>query len=511
MTIANVEIPPLKKVPSKEVAFTTDKYPTLQRNPNFNQLSSEDILFFKSILPSNSLIIDNGNNSDDLAPYNLDWMKKYRGKSCLVVKPKTTQQVSQLLKYCNEKKLAVVPQGGNTGLVGGGVPVFDEIIINTSNLNQIKSFDSISGVLTCDSGCILEVLDNYLAEQGFMMPLDLGAKGSCHIGGNVATNAGGLRLLRYGSLHGSVLGLEIVLPDGTILDNLSTLRKDNTGYDLKQIFIGSEGTLGIITGVSILTPQRPKAVNVAIFGLNSFENVQKAFIKSKQELSEILSAFEFWDLSALKLVESIHIQGTRFPLENKYPFYVLVEISGSNKDHDEEKLQNYLETLLSQEIVENGVVAQDDTQIKNFWTFREIIPEACSKSGAVYKYDMSMPVPVLYQMVEDVRERLSQAGVFGDDKPVTNVIGYGHIGDGNLHLNITANSYDSQITNLIEPYVYKWTEKHKGSISAEHGLGFMKANYIGYSKSKPMIDTMKKLKSSIDPNGIMNPYKFFPN
>nr|CAG8500203.1 11436_t:CDS:10 [Entrophospora candida] len=499
---ANVEIPPLKKVPSKEVAFTTDKYPTLQRNPNFNQLSSEDILFFKSILPSNSLIIDNGNNSDDLAPYNLDWMKKYRGKSCLVAKPKTTQQVSQLLKYCNEKKLAVVPQGGNTGLVGGGVPVFDEIIINTSNLNQIKSFDSISGVLTCDSGCILEVLDNYLAEQGFMMPLDLGAKGSCHIGGNVATNAGGLRLLRYGSLHGSVLGLEIVLPDGTILDNLSTLRKDNTGYDLKQIFIGSEGTLGIITGVSILTPQRPKAVNVAIFGLNSFENVQKAFIKSKQELSEILSAFEFWDFSALKLVESIHIQGTRFPLENKYPFYVLVEISGSNKDHDEEKLQNYLETLLSQEIVENGVVAQDDTQIKNFWTFREIIPEACSKSGAVYKYDMSMPVPVLYQMVEDVRERLSQAGVFGDDKPVTNVIGYGHIGDGNLHLNITANSYDSQITNLIEPYVYKWTE---------HGLGFMKANHIGYSKSKPMIDMMKKLKSSIDPNGIMNPYKFFPN
>ncbi|RIA88114.1 hypothetical protein C1645_695403 [Glomus cerebriforme] len=504
---SGAEIPAKKHAPTKEVSFTADKYTYLHRNHNFKELTQDDIRFFASILPASGLIID---NEDDLMPYNVDWMRKYRGKSRLVARPKTTKQVSQILKYCNENKLAVVPQGGNTGLVGGGVPVFDEIIINTNNLNQIRSFDPVAGTLTCDAGCILEVLDNYLAKRGYMMPLDLGAKGSCHIGGNVATNAGGLRLLRYGSLHGSVLGLEVVLPDGTILDNLSTLRKDNTGYDIKQLFIGSEGTLGIITGVSILTPSKPKAVNVAVLGVNSFQNVQNAFVTSKNKLSEILSAFEFWDSNSLKLLKAHNIQGTKFPLEDNYPFYVLVEISGSNKDHDDEKLQNFLEELLTNEIVKDGVVAQDDTQIATLWSLREGIPEACSKAGAVYKYDISIPLSVFYQMVEDIRNRLQSAGVLGEDKLVKDVIGYGHIGDGNLHLNITAKSYDPEITNLIEPYVYEWTEQHNGSISAEHGLGLMKANYLRYSKSPSMISIMKQIKQNIDPNGIMNPYKFLP-
>ncbi|CAG8477888.1 12971_t:CDS:10, partial [Dentiscutata heterogama] len=390
----------------------------------------------------------------------------------------------------------------------GGVPVFDEIIISTNNLNKIRDFDPISGTLVCDSGCILEALDSYLAERGYMVPLDLGAKGSCHIGGNVATNAGGLRLLRYGSLHGNVLGLEVVLPNGTILDNLSTLRKDNTGYDLKQLFIGSEGTLGIITGVSILTPRRPKSVNVAVFCLNSFQNVQEAFIISKGELTEILSAFEFWDIHSLRLVKNHFFQETKFPLEDKYPFYVLVETSGSNKDHNEEKLHNFMEILMEKGIVEDGVVAQDNTQLQNLWSIREGIPEAGSKSGSVYKYDLSIPVPVFYNIVEDISKRLKDAGVFGKDKLVTDVMGYGHIGDGNIHLNIVSKSYSLEITKLIEPYVYEWTEKHKGSISAEHGLGLMKAGCIGYSKSQKMINIMKQIKQSIDPNGIMNPYKY---
>ncbi|KAG9304945.1 hypothetical protein G9A89_003114 [Geosiphon pyriformis] len=504
------EIPTQDKKSNKEVSYTADKYAYLKRNPSFKELLEEDIIFFKSILSSSEIIVDNGTNSDDLLPYNLDWMRKYRGKSRLVVKPKFTQQISQILKYCNEKRLAVVPQGGNTGLVGGGVPVFDEIVFSTSNLNKIRSFDPISGVVVCDAGCILEVLDNYLAERGHIMPLDMGAKGSCHIGGNVATNAGGLRYLRYGSLHGTVLGLEAVLPDGTILDNLSSLRKDNTGYDLKQLFIGSEGTLGLVTGVSILTPRRPKAVNVALLGTNTFQQVQKAFTNSKEELTEILSAFEFWDIEALRLVKA-HSHGTKFPLEGEYPFYILIETSGSNKEHDDEKLEQFLEKLLNTEVVQDGVIAQDISQIKSLWAFREGIPEACSKAGAVYKYDISTPVPVLYQMVEDVKARLIEAEVVGNDKPVTNVIGYGHIGDGNLHLNITAKSYDPKVTKLIEPYVYEWTEKHQGSISAEHGLGLMKANYLCYSKSPSMIDLMKKVKKSFDPNGIMNPYKFLPN
>ena len=254
---------------SRQIKFTSDAYPNLKRNPNFAEISADDVAHFKELLGSPSAVIDGVTTdaTDDIEPFNSDWMRKYRGHTRLVLKPKDAQEVSKVLKYCNERKLAVVPQGGNTGLVGGSVPVFDEIVINTSRMNQIRSFDAASGVLVADAGVILETADQYLAEREHLFPLDLGAKGSCHIGGNVSTNAGGLRLLRYGSLHGSVLGLEAVLPDGTIVDALSTLRKNNTGYDLKQLFIGSEGTIGLVTAVSIQCPPRPKAVNVAYFGL----------------------------------------------------------------------------------------------------------------------------------------------------------------------------------------------------------------------------------------------------
>jgi len=192
----------------------------------------------------------------ELESYNVDWMGKYKGKSTCVVRPKTTEEVAAIMRICNQNNLAVVPQGGNTGLVGGSVPVHDEVIVSLARMNKIRSFDPVMGTLVCDAGCILESLDEHVAKEGYMMPLDLGAKGSCQIGGNVATNAGGLRFLRYGSLHGNVLGLEVVLPSGEIFQELSTLRKDNTGLDLKQLFIGSEGSLGIITGVTIATPHR---------------------------------------------------------------------------------------------------------------------------------------------------------------------------------------------------------------------------------------------------------------
>ncbi|KAF8934445.1 hypothetical protein CPC16_001656 [Podila verticillata] len=491
---------------SKDKAYTADKYPHLQRNQEFKKLTDDDLAYFKSILAPSALTQDEG----DLEAFNNDWLQKYRGQSKLVLKPSTTEQVSQILKYCNDNKLAVVPQGGNTGLVGGAVPVFDEIIISTANMSSIRSFDNVSGALVCDAGCILEVLDNYVAERGYIMPLDLGAKGSCHIGGNVATNAGGLRLLRYGSLHGTVLGLEVVLPDGTILDNLSTLRKDNTGYDLKQLFIGSEGSLGIITGVSILAPKRSKAVNVALLGVSSFEQVQNAFKRSRDELSEILSAFEFWDKASIDLVKQHLVAGANDPLESEHPFYILIETSGSNKDHDDEKLNNYLEGLLTDDVVQDGVVAQDTTQFNNLWSIREGIPEACSKTGAVYKYDLSMPVPVLYDMVQDMRTRLSDSGVLGEGKPVKCVVGFGHIGDGNLHLNIMAEKYTDEVTGLIEPFVYEWIAKQSGSVSAEHGLGLMKTGALHYSKSPSMMKLMRRVKDMIDPRGIMNPYKFLP-
>ncbi|RIB18899.1 hypothetical protein C2G38_1966165 [Gigaspora rosea] len=498
---------PKKNISNEEIRFTADVHSNLKRNPNFKKLSQDDILYFQSILPSNALTIESDSNQEELMAYNVDWLRIHRGKSKLVVKPKTTAQVSNIVKYCNEKKLAIVPQGGNTGLVGGSTPIFDEIIISTKNLNQIREFDPISSTLICDSGCILEILDDYLAERGHMMPLDIGSKGSCHIGGNVATNAGGVRYVRYGSLHGTILGLEVVLPDGTILDNLSTLRKDNTGYDIKQLFIGSEGTLGIITGVSILASRRHKAISVAVLGLNSFENVQNAFITSKEMLTEILSAFEFWDDKSLKMVKTHLDQSAKFPLD-EYPFYALIETGGSNKDHDEEKLSEFLETVMEKGIVKNGIIAQDNTQMKSLWSIREGIPDAGMKAGSAYFYDISIPIPVMYKIVEDVISKLKNAGLYG--KPVIDVHGFGHVGDGNLHMSIITESYSPKIINLVESCINEWTEKYKGSLSAEHGIGLMKSKILENSKPKVMVDIMRKMKYIFDPNGIMNPYKFFP-
>lgn len=487
-----------------EAPLTKESYPI--KRMDFAELSNEDINQFKTILGSESSIIQ---DNDDLIQYNEDWMRKYRGISQLVVKPKTTQQVSEILKYCNERKLAVVPQGGNTGLVGGSIPVFDEIVISMSNMNQIKSFDSVSGILVADAGVILETADQYLREQGYIFPLDLGAKGSCHIGGNVATNAGGLRLLRYGSLHGTVLGIEAVLADGTVVNNLSTLRKDNTGYDLKQLFIGSEGTLGIITGISILCPPKPTSVNVAFLGLESFEKVQETFVQARSQLSEILSAFECIDSGSLNQVAE-HKDSAPLPLEESYPFYVLIETSGSNHDHDEEKLNTFLEQAMENETVLNGTVAMDETQAQSLWSWREMVPEALAKCGGVYKYDVSIPLPKLYDLVNDTKSRLMEAGVVGesDEFPVVDVLGYGHIGDGNLHLNVAVRRYDKKVEELLEPFVYEWIQQVHGSISAEHGLGFAKKNFIQYSKDAGMLHMMRSLKSHYDPNGILNPYKY---
>ncbi|KAJ3036647.1 hypothetical protein HDV00_002471 [Rhizophlyctis rosea] len=507
MATATAEIPPKNK---KSVPYTTDRYPNLKRDERFKQLDAEDVAYFKSILSSSAGVITS-DSPDELDSFNEDWMRKYKGRSSLVLRPKTTEEVSKILRYCNEKSLAVVPQGGNTGLVGGSIPVHDEIILSTQLMNQIRHFDEVSGILTCDAGCVLEVLDTWLAEKGYMMPLDLGAKGSCQIGGNVATNAGGLRLLRYGSLHGTVLSLEVVLPDGSIMELGKPLRKDNTGYDLKQLFIGSEGTLGIITSVSILTPRRSKAVNVALLGVESFESVQETFKRAKGELSEILSAFEFFDRQSFKLVKR-HVQGAREPFDTQTPFYVLIETSGSNKDHDDEKLASFLESVIGDEIVADGVLAQDSNQATAFWNMREGIAESCAKEGGNYKYDLSVPVPQLYSIVEAMREKLGSAGLFKEDEsgPVTNIIGFGHMGDGNLHLNITSTGYTDELDKAIEPFVYELVAENSGSISAEHGLGLMKAPYLGYSKSSEMIAVMKRVKDVFDPKGIMNPYKYFP-
>lgn len=502
VTSGHVASRPLCSTPSRCAAkLTADSYPNLKRDDRFAELTPEHVSHLKNILRHESAVIDgvSGAVEGDIEPFNEDWMHKYKGQCRLVLKPGSTEEVSEVLRYCNENLLAVVPQGGNTGLVGGSVPVFDEIVINMSRMNAIHSFDEISGALVLDAGCILEVADHYVAEKGHIFPLDLGAKGSCHVGGNVSTNAGGLRLLRYGSLHGSVLGMEAVLPDGTILNDMCTLRKNNTGYDLKQLLIGAEGTLGIITKLVIQCAQRSSAVNVALFGLESYEKAQRAFKEAKGQLSEILSAFELMDGTSQRLVHQV--RGGSKPLEGDHPFYCLVETSGSNSEHDYEKLEKFLEDVMSNEVIADGVVAQDATQIKNLWSWREGITECIGLWGGTYKYDVSIPLSEMYSIVPDVKARLSEAGLLGetDSYPVVDVVGYGHMGDSNLHLNIAVRRYDKEVERVLEPYVYEWIEKRQGSISAEHGLGLAKKNYIGYSRNDTMLRLMKQIKALYDP------------
>ncbi|XP_040828349.1 D-2-hydroxyglutarate dehydrogenase, mitochondrial [Ochotona curzoniae] len=476
-----------------EVTPTRLRY-AVQRLP-FSEVSAEDLAAFERIVPGRVIT-----DPLELEASNVDWLKMVRGCSQVLLRPRTTDEVSHILRHCYERNLAVTPQGGNTGMVGGSVPVFDEIILSTALMNQVLSFHSVSGILECQAGCILEELSQYVEARDFIMPLDLGAKGSCHIGGNVATNAGGLRFLRYGSLRGTVLGLEVVLADGTVLNCLTSLRKDNTGYDLKQLFIGSEGTLGVITAVSILCPPRPKAVNVAFLGCPGFTEVLQTFTTCKAMVGEILSAFEFMDAKCMELVRQ-HL-GLASPVQDS-AFYVLVETSGSSAGHDTEKLGHFLEYVLSSGLVSDGTVATDQRKIQTLWALRERITEALSHDGYVYKYDLSLPVERLYDLVTDVRVRLGPSA--------KNVVGYGHLGDGNLHLNVTAEAFSASLLGALEPYVYAWTAEQRGSVSAEHGLGFKKRDVLGYSKAPAAVQLMQQLKLLLDPRGILNPYKTLPS
>lgn len=354
------------------------------------------------------------------------------------------------------------------------------------------SIDVESNVASCEAGVVLEALETALAPYGMTLPIDLGAKGSCHVGGNVATNAGarpracvtrgtltlplgGVHLLRYGNLHGSVLGLEVVQADGTVLDLDTHLRKDNTGFDLKQLFIGSEGTLGVITRVTLAVPPLPRSRSVAFLACDSFAQVRAMLRAAKQELGEVLSAFEMMDSLTVDLVVK-HIPNVPNPLAQPSAFYVLVEVAGSNASHDEQKLAAFTERVLGHGTASDGILAQDVTQMRALWRVREAASQATLRAGGFpFKYDLSLPLDHYYAIVEKVRERVGSSGV---------VIGYGHVGDSNLHLNVASN--DAAVVNQIEPFVWEYCRSHRGSISAEHGVGLQKVAKLHYSKVTAM-------------------------
>ncbi|KAI8064596.1 FAD linked oxidase [Gongronella butleri] len=449
--------------------LTRVKHPHLQRG-GYKQLHQDDVAYFTRVLGQDQV-------STDTDAQNIDFFNLYRGSSQLCLFPKTTEQVSAILGYCNNQGLAVVPQGGNTGVCGGAVPVFDEIVVNMSKFNQIRAFDALSGIATVDGGVVLEQLDQYLAPHGYTVPLDLGAKGSCQLGGNVSTNAGGLRLLRFGNLHGN-------------------------------LFIGAEGTLGMVTGLTLLTPIKPSAVNVALVAASSFEDILAAYVSAKDHLGEILSAFEFWDASSIEVVKAKMVSEA-FPLSGEYPFYALLETQGSRDDHDKLKLEAYLDTLMTRDVVVDGVLAQDEKQVRALWQWREKIPEAIVASGTALTYDVSMDIRLFKQMVDDTMAHFKQKGLLGST--YDNVIGFGHVGDGNLHIMGNMHGFDHDAQDVFDRFVFEWTLRHGGSISAEHGIGIHKVDFMGQSKAgKNQLPLMHKIKQTLDPRGIMNPYKLLP-
>lgn len=492
------------------------------REGSFGRLRDSDINQFRRILQEDAggIVEDPG----DLQRYNRDWTGQFQGQATIVLRPASEEQLKAILGYCQSRRLSVVPQGGNTGLVGGSVPVHDELIISLERLASILSHDEERGLLTVQAGCILATAEAYLAERGFILPLDLGAKGSCTLGGTVATNAGGVRFLRYGSMHGNVTGLRAILADGRVVDDLVACRKSNTGYDLKQLFIGSEGTLGIVSAVSLITPPAPQAVNVALFAVRSYADIQNIFKMARSLLGEILSAFEFWDRPSMDLlIKHSAGQGDEpGPLEGQLgegSFFVLVETHGSSASHDGEKMMNLLGSLQAEGLVLDGTMAQDTSQAAALWHMRESLPEVCARRGPVIKFDVSLPrADHMYTPVERLREQL-----LARHPQILDIVGFGHYGDGNVHINVimerrldgragAAEETTAEVSfkESLASQVYQLIGELGGSISAEHGIGQLKLPYLSMARPALEISLMRSIKDLLDPMGILNPYKVLP-
>ncbi|EGR29836.1 hypothetical protein IMG5_147650 [Ichthyophthirius multifiliis] len=434
--------------------------------------------------------------------FNVDWNKNFKGETPLVLLPKTTEQISQIMKYCNEQKIAVVPQGGNTGLVGGSVSVHDEICISLSKMNQIINFDEQNSTLSVESGCILEQLNNFLKPHNYEISIDLAAKGSCQIGGLLSTHAGGIRLIKYGPLRGHILGLEVVLANGEILNLRNCNRKDNTGIDLKQLFVGSEGILGIITKADINICKVDQLKSLLVIKCENFNDVLTVKQQAKQILGKDLAALEYLDQITYDIVLKDSCGRIQDPFQNNNSFnnhYILVEIQCN---HDIQYLsQLFFDSLISQNFnIDNIVMSQNETQYQQLWSIRENVAEAAAHLGTLVAYDISVNPDKFHYISKLMRDRCQNIAI---------TTSCGHIGDGNLHLMFAA--FDQKCVEVLEKehemFLYNWVKENNGSISAEHGIGLQKKNYLNIYKDSIQMDYMRQLKQIFDPNFIINPYK----
>ncbi|WP_366554316.1 FAD-binding oxidoreductase [Aquibaculum sediminis] len=447
-------------------------------------------------------------DQDEKLPYLRDQRGRYVGNAPLVVRPASTEEVAQVVRLCAEAEVPLVPQGGNTGLVAGSIPFEsgDEIVLNLGRMNRVRAVDAENFAITVEAGCILQQIQQAAEEVDRLFPLSLGAEGSCQIGGNLSTNAGGVQVLRYGNARDLVLGLEVVLPDGQIWDGLRSLRKDNTGYDLKQLFIGAEGTLGIITAAVLKLYARPREVVTAFAAVRDPEAAVSLLGRCRAASGESVTSFELLPRIALDFA-CRHVEGCQDPLEAPHEWYVLIELFGGRENGGlREALEETLMTAYEEGLVGDASLAETEAQRAAFWRLREGVVEAQRHEGGSIKHDVSVPVSHVPEFIAEASAAVAQAcaGI----RPVA----FGHVGDGNIHFNLSQPEGADTAAYLerwdeLNSLVHDIVHRFGGSISAEHGIGRMKREENARFKSPLELEMMRRVKAAFDPQGLMNPGK----
>jgi FAD/FMN-containing dehydrogenase len=447
----------------------------------------------------------------DLTAYEQDWRKRERGKALAVVRPASTDEVARVVQACAAAQVSLVPQGGNTGMVVGSTPDTSgtQVLLSLRRLNRVRAVDAANLTVTVEAGCILQTLQDVCEKEGFLFPLSLAAEGSCTIGGNLATNAGGTQVVRYGNTRELCLGLEVVTAQGEVWSGLTGLRKDNTGYDLRHLFIGSEGTLGVITAATLRIYPLPASQLTAFAAVPSLEAAVQLLGLAHKYLNAGLTGFEVMGDFALSLVRK-HFPQQNVPFAGVSPYCVVLE----NSDHESEsharaQFERLLEAALEQGCVLDAVVAENLAQARALWHIRESIPLAQAQEGLNIKHDISIAVSRIPAFVQETDALLEQ------QFPGVRLVNYGHLGDGNLHYNVQAPAgTDAQAflrdqEGAINALVYDMVDRYNGSISAEHGIGSLKREKLAHHKSPVALNAMRAIKRALDPDNLLNPGRIF--
>jgi FAD/FMN-containing dehydrogenase len=450
---------------------------------------------------------------DDMAPWLTDWRGRYTGAAAAMVSPKNTQETAEILRIANENAIAIVPQGGNSGMVGGATPDCSgqSILLSLRRMNCIRSIEPEDQLVVCEAGVILQNLHEVLATEGQRFPLTLGGKGSATIGGLVSTNAGGTQVLRHGTMRSLVAGIEAVLPDGTIFEGLAALKKDNRGYDLKQLLIGGEGTLGVVTAATLKTVPALVDRCVAWAAVDSTDAAYQLFRFLNSRMPQSLEGFEIIPETCLNSVLR-HIPGTRSPLNGAHCWHVLIEIVRDQPDTQDPRsvTENLLADALERDLIEDASLAASEQQAEDFWKIRDSIAEAERANGPALQHDISVPVPGMARFINEA------SPVVEAKFPGTKVAAFGHMGDGNVHFHVKApagvqaQEWMHDFGKQITPMVHDLVIAAGGSISAEHGIGQNKRAELGRLSSDARLAMLRAIKTAIDPKNIMNPGKLVP-